>query len=500
MERIPGHIDPDSGAPSGRPGREHAHGPGGPAAYGIAPEALACIDILESDGGTAWVVGGYVRDLMLGRPSSDVDIAASSSAERSAALLHDAGWKVIPTGIRHGTITAISGSARVEVTAFRREGAYSDGRHPDAVEPADSIDEDLSRRDFTVNAMALHPRRGLKDPFGGLRDLKTGVIRTVGDPHARFAEDGLRILRCLRFASQLSFSIDGQTAHAAHECSSMLGRISAERLESELRKLICGEDAARVIREHYGVIAAFLPEIAPMAGLDQKSPYHCFDVLEHTVRTMELLPADPELRYAALFHDMGKPRTMTVDENGRGHFYGHPEESEKMAGEIARRLRLPKREAARICSLVRLHDETLHATEKSIRRMMARLDGDEGLFRKLIALKKADALTHAPGHTERAAEMDGTAQLLDAMSARSRVFKRSDMAINGKDLMELGVQQGPELGKLLAVLFDDIVEARIGNDRGALMERATQLLSLDPQITGGDAAVLGSKAPHGGAR
>ncbi len=444
---------------------------------GLSTEAAACISALERDGQTAWAVGGCVRDMLLGRTPSDFDIATSAPVEHAVQLLESDGWAVIATGLRHGTITAVSNGTAIEVTTYRLDGTYSDGRHPDSVAFTDSIDDDLERRDFTINAMAFHPQRGFKDPFGGIADLERGIIRAVGNPQQRFNEDGLRILRCLRFASQLSFAVESETIQAARALAASTSLLSPQRVESEIRKLVCGENAGGVISEHYGIIGCTIPEIVPMAGLEQRSPYHCFDVLEHTLRTMAATPPEPDLRYAALFHDMGKPDTMTIDEQGRGHFYAHPERSEAMAAAIMDRLRFAKHESSRIRLLVRFHDASLHATERSIRRMMAQLGDDEGLLRKLIVLKRADALAHAPGHTDRAVEMDGVETLLDSMVARRQALKRRDLAICGTDLMQLGIGEGPAIGRMLASLFEDVVEERVENDRDALMEIARRKLA-----------------------
>ena len=437
----------------------------------IPPDARACIAALEAGGYSAWLVGGDVRDLCMGRRPSDADIATSAPVHTAADLLAKAGWKIIPTGVKHGTITALSPDGRLEVTTFRTEGDYADNRHPSSVRFVDSIDEDLARRDFTINAMALHPLHGLKDPFGGIEDARRGVVKAVGDPCQRFSEDGLRILRCLRFASQLSFSIDGDTLDAAAACAPSIANLSAERIEAEASKLLCGPDAARVILECHEILEFAIPGIEAMAGLDQRSPYHCFDVLEHTARVLGAVPPDPELRYAALFHDMGKPSCMTVDERGRGHFPDHPRRSEEMARSTMANLRCPRRTLEHVALLVREHDEELHATESSIRRMAARLGGDEELLRKLICLRRADALAHAPEHTGGAEEMAKTLEVLDSMDRASRVFKLSDLAITGADLKAAGMEEGPAIGAALSALFEDAVEGRIENDREALLRK-----------------------------
>ena len=323
--------------------------------------ALEAIARLRAAGFLAYLVGGCVRDTLLGRVPGDWDITTAALPEQVEAVF--AGERIIETGLKHGTVTVLLDGLPLEITTFRTEAAYSDHRHPDAVAFTPSLTEDLARRDFTINAMAwtLEKRgegldAGLQDPFGGQADLEKKLIRCVGDPHKRFEEDALRILRALRFASQLDFTIDPATAAAAHALRDTLALVSRERIAVELTKLLCGPAARRIIVEYWEILSVPLPELAPMAGLDQRNKHHCYDVLEHSAAAVEAVPPEKLLRWAALLHDVAKPACFTVDEAGRGHFYGHAKRGAPMAREIMTRLRFDKDTVNRVAQLVELHD------------------------------------------------------------------------------------------------------------------------------------------------
>ena len=277
---------------------------------------------LHDAGYEAYIVGGCVRDRIMGREPKDYDITTSALPEQTAAVF--AGERIIETGMKHGTVTVLLDGEPLEITTFRIDGTYSDSRHPDAVTFTPSLREDLARRDFTMNAMAYSSETGLVDPFGGQADIAAKYIRCVGDPDLRFREDALRILRALRFSSVLGFPIEPETDGAARYLCLLLKKISAERVFSELKQLLCGPDVRRVLLDYAGVLGAVLPEILPMQGFDQRNPHHCYDILEHTAAAVEAMPPEPALRLAALLHDVGKPECFFTDEDGVGHFYGHP--------------------------------------------------------------------------------------------------------------------------------------------------------------------------------
>ncbi len=300
------------------------------------PEPVKSIlKALEEHGHAAHCVGGCVRDSLLGREPGDWDVATSALPEETMALFPG---RAAPTGLRHGTVTVREGALPVEVTTFRTDGRYTDGRHPDSVAFTRSLRDDLSRRDFTVNAMGLDLRGTLTDPFGGQEDLKNRLLRCVGSPEGRFQEDALRILRGLRLAAVLGFSVEEETARALRACRKLLCGVAAERIQIEMTKLLCGPAAAEVLRGFSEVVGTVVPELLPMVGFDQHSRYHCYDVWEHTLHALSEVPAEPVLRWAVLLHDVAKPRCYTRDERG-GHFYGHPTVSAGMADAILRRLK-----------------------------------------------------------------------------------------------------------------------------------------------------------------
>ena len=362
------------------------------------PEAVReILEKLESAGYEAWCVGGAVRDLLLGREPGDWDAASSAPPE---AVLDLFGADALPTGLRHGTVTVKTAGGRgVEVTTFRCDGTYSDRRRPDRVTFTSSLEEDLARRDFTVNAIALSRRGELADPFGGRADLAGRVLRAVGEPERRFGEDALRILRGLRFASRLGFALETGTAAALRRCAPLLGEIAPERVREELTGILCGEHVLEVLLAYPDVLGAVLPEILPCVGFDQHSVYHCYDVWEHTARAAAAVPPVPVLRWAMLLHDLGKPDAFFLDAEGRGHFHGHWRKSVEHSRAILDRLRFDNHSRQTILTLVERHDCELPLSEKSVRRNLARY-GEEAL-RLLLEVKRADNLAQAEQYRDR---------------------------------------------------------------------------------------------------
>ncbi|MBQ1409720.1 MAG: HD domain-containing protein [Oscillospiraceae bacterium] len=456
----------------------------------IAAPALAreAISRLQAAGFPAYLVGGCVRDTLLGRTPGDWDITTAARPEQVEAVF--AGARVIETGRKHGTVTVLLEGLPLEITTFRTESGYSDHRHPDAVAFTPSLREDLARRDFTINAMAWSPEAGLTDPFGGQEDLEKKLIRCVGDPMQRFQEDALRILRALRFSAQLDFMIDPATAAAALTLRHSLALVSRERIAVELTKLLCGPAARRILVEFWEILAVPLPELAPMAGLDQRSKYHCYDVLEHSAAAVEAAPPEPLLRWAALLHDVGKPGCFTLDEAGQGHFYGHPKRGAPMAREIMTRLRFDKGTVQRVATLVELHDYPIdppvegqnaeckpqnadairRAEERAVRKLIGRL-GEEDFFR-LLALKRADSLAHHPDCRGRVAVCARIAALAREILAQPPCFTVKDLAIDGNDLISLGYARGPEIGKTLNALLEGVLSGALPNERESLLAEA----------------------------
>lgn len=425
---------------------------------------------LEEAGHEAWCVGGCVRDTLLGRTPEDWDVTTSAQPEETMAVF---GGAAIPTGLRHGTVTVRVGEKRVEVTTYRVDGPYRDHRRPETVTFTRSLEEDLARRDFTMNAMALNLRGELRDPFGGREDLQRGLVRCVGEADRRFGEDALRILRGLRFAAVLGFDLDSDTGESIHRNRGLLREIAVERIQTELWKLLCGKNAAEILREFPDVLGVFWPELLPMVGFDQRNCHHCYDVWEHTLHALEASPPETEVRCAVLLHDIGKPRCFTVDEAGVGHFYGHGAISRELADPMLRRLKCSNQFRETVVRLVDWHDRNIPRTEKSIRRAL-RILGEEDL-RRLIAVKRADNLGQAPAYRDRQGELDKAEEILERLLAEDACFSLRQLAVNGRDLMELGLA-GPAVGRMLDTLLDAVVNGELPNEPAVLLNRVRQMM------------------------
>ena len=437
------------------------------------PEAIrAALERLEAAGYEAWLVGGCVRDRLMGAEPHDYDLTTSATPAEVEAVF--AGEKVIETGLAHGTVTVLLSGEPVEITTFRAESGYSDHRHPDAVAFTRSLRDDLARRDFTVNAIAMDARGTLCDPFGGQADLQAGIIRAVGDPDERFTEDALRILRALRFSAVLGFAIEPATAAAMERCRAQLAYVSAERVCAELTRLLCGQSVRPVLTAHVSVLGTVLPELLPMAGFDQRNYHHIYDVLEHTARVVENVPPAPRLRWAALFHDAGKPACFTLDEKGVGHFRGHAEASRELADGAMQRLKMDNATREAADRLIRFHDWPIEAEAPTVRRALRRL-GEDGL-RDLLALKRADNLAQNPAYWDRLETYDQIEALAAQIIAENQAFHLRDLAVNGNDLLALGFPPGPEMGQLLNRLLDEVINDRLPNEREALLAAAKKEL------------------------
>lgn len=424
---------------------------------------------LESAGYEAWCVGGAVRDMLLRHEPDDWDVTTNALPE---AVLELFAPHAVPTGLQHGTVTVtVDGGRSVEITTYRRDGRYLDNRRPESVEFTTSLREDLARRDYTMNAIALGLRGVMFDPWGGLDDLAAGVIRAVGDAEKRFCEDGLRIMRGLRFAARLGFIIEGKTSAAIHRCAPLLKNIAAERLYAEMTGLLCGRYAAPVLLEYPDVLGVFLPEILPCVGFDQRSKYHVYDVWEHTARAVEAAEPDPVLRWTMLLHDLGKPDTFTVDETGAGHFYGHFRESVRKAEAIMERLRFDHRSRQQILTLVERHDSELALSDRAVRRNLARY-GEETL-RLLLRVKRADNLAQAPEFRARQELIAQWEQLLDLEIASGRCFSLKQLAVKGNDLASLGMR-GKQIGDTLEELLALVIDEKLPNDRAVLLAYAKE--------------------------
>jgi len=419
---------------------------------GIPEHVKTILSRLEAAGHEAYCVGGAVRDRLLGRAPGDWDVTTSALPEEVSALFAP---HALPTGLRHGTVTVKpEGVPGVEVTTYRRDGAYSDCRRPDSVEFTASLEEDLARRDFTVNAMALDLRGALADPFGGGEDLKRGLLRAVGEPEKRFGEDALRILRGLRLAAETGFALEEDTAAAMRQKSHTLLHLAPERVFSELNRLLLARYVGRVLRQGHDVLSEVLPELEPMVGFDQHNYHHLYDIYEHTVRVVESVPPTPSLRWAALFHDVGKPETFTLDEHKVGHFYGHPKASEALAAKRMRELYAPGELQRSVAFLVRQHDVPFGDEERQVRRRLS--NWGEQRCRELLVLKKADCIGQGT-HPDYLRWYKETERQLNSILAEKQPLTVRDLCLNGYDLQFLGLSDA-EIGRMQRWLMSIVIE------------------------------------------
>lgn len=435
--------------------------------------ALSALEALEAFGYEAWIVGGFVRDALLGRPSNDIDIACDAHWAQAKTAFEAAGFVTHETGTKHGTITVIVEGEAIEVTTYRADGSYADGRHPKDVTYISSIEGDLARRDFTINALAYHPRRGLVDVYGGLDDLRQGLIRTVGIADKRFSEDALRILRGCRFMSQLGFRIESDTLSAmkSHKC--LLRRVSQERVTHEIEGLLLGDHAHDALMESIDVISFVMPELLAMKNCEQRTPYHIYDVWEHTAWVVQHTPPHRLERWAALLHDCGKPAASFIGPDGVGHFYGHAFVSVELGKNLLERFLIAPSLRDRILTLVKCHDDVIEAKPRAVKRALARLGGDAELFAALCNIKRADAMSQAPeciGRVELANDLE---QVLHEVLEQDQVFSLKQLAIKGGDILSLGVEPGPVVGDTLAACLDAVIDERIPNDRERLIAFAS---------------------------
>jgi tRNA nucleotidyltransferase (CCA-adding enzyme) len=443
----------------------------------IPAVARSLASVFDAAGYQCWLVGGAVRDLHLGRPLADLDIATEARPEDVARLFH----AVIPTGIRHGTVTVLYRGARFEVTTFRTEEGYSDGRRPDRVSFAPSILDDLSRRDFTINAMAWDlVRRRLEDPHDGRADLAAKLIRAIGKPDERFHEDGLRPLRACRFAAQLGFTIEPETMAAIPRALDVAARVSAERVRDEIVKMLASprpSDGFRLMHAT-GLLSLVLPELAACAGVAQ-GDLHCWDVLNHSLMSCDAAPPgnDPVLRLAALLHDVGKPAAAATAPDGRPTFHGHESLSRSIAAAVLERLRFPSAVTEAVAHLVGEHmfNYTEEWSDAAVRRLVARVG--EQHIEALIALRRADAAGMCPGNTD--AQPRSLAEFADhvrAVLGNAKALTVRELAVDGNAIMErLGLPPGPAVGAVLSQLLETVLDDPALNERGRLLDIAERV-------------------------
>lgn len=427
------------------------------------PRALAVADRLNQAGFLTVLVGGCVRDALLSVPPHDYDLATAALPQEVEQCFPN--LPCVETGLKHGTITVLSDGLPVEVTTFRKEGTYTDHRRPDQVEFTTDLAHDLSRRDFTVNAMAWGPG-GLVDPHGGRGDLERRLIRCVGDPDPRFTEDALRPLRGLRLAAQLDCSLEADTASAIRRHIPELSHVAWERISAEFLRLICSPGAGRVLLDFPEAAAQILPELGPCVGFQQKNPHHRYDVYTHSVKTLEAVPPSPALRLAALLHDTGKPPSFTLDGDGTGHFYGHPKLSAQLAERALERLRVDGAVKDRALTLIARHDLPVEASRPWVGRWLSRL-GEEVFF-DLMALKRADALACGIPADGREDVPLQALELARQLLAEHPCLTLKDLAVNGRDALAAGLE-GPAVGTALRSLLDRVAAGELENQREILL-------------------------------
>ena len=434
---------------------------------------LECLNALEAAGYPAYVVGGCVRDACLGLQPHDYDICTAAVPQQTEAVF--AGKKLVLAGEKHGTVGVVTAGGVVEITTFRTEGAYRDNRHPDWVKFVDSVEDDLARRDYTVNAMAYSPTRGFADPFDGRVDLESKVLRAVGDPVTRFQEDSLRILRGVRFAVKYGLTVDPATEDAMASQAQLMDNLAEERIFDELCKLlplVSAEDLCRFAP----ILGAVIPELQPMIGFDQHSPHHAYDLFTHTAHVTAGVSADLTLRWAALLHDTGKVATFTRDATGRGHFYGHAQKSAEIADGVFRRLKAPTALREQAVLLIGQHMALLTPDKKLLRRRISRLGWDT--LDKLLLLQEADMGGKGTGEGEELDVFPKIRAALAEIRAENACLTVKDLAVNGNDLLALGYQ-GKAIGETLNALLEGVLDETLPNERQALLDRAKQRVAND---------------------
>ena len=427
---------------------------------------LTCIRMLEQAGFTAYAVGGCVRDSLLGLMPHDYDLCTDAAPEEIARVF--SGYSLVRSGEKHGTIGVVMDHTVYEITTFRTEGGYRDSRHPDWVRFLPTVEEDLARRDFTVNAMAYSPAQGYIDPWGGREDLQNRILRAVGDPATRFTEDALRILRGVRFAVRYGLMPTHQTEQAMTTLSPLMEKLARERVYDELCKLLPLVTPQDLLR-FAPVLTAVIPELAPCVGFDQMNPHHIHDIFTHTAHVTGNIAPDPVLRWAALLHDVGKPVCFTLDETGCGHFLGHAKESARMAEEILRRLKAPTALREQVVLLIEQHMTLLPPDKKILRRRLGKL-GEQNL-RRLLALQQADHAATRPDRTD-SPEFAAVQTLIEELLQENACLTVRDLAIHGGDLLAMGFAPGPALGTCLSALLEQVQDEMLPNEKDALLSAA----------------------------
>ena len=429
---------------------------------------------LEEAGFEAYAVGGCVRDSVMGRQPNDWDICTDAVPEKVEEVF--SGMHIIETGLKHGTVTLMIDHVGYEITTYRTEGTYSDRRKPDYVTFVTSLRDDVKRRDFTVNAMAYNDTDGLRDYFGGIDDLNARIIRCVGNAEERFNEDALRILRAMRFAAVFDFDIEPETASAMHKLKELLSYVSAERIATELLKLLCGSGAAHILREFSDIIAEIIPEIRPSIGFDQHSKWHTYDVWEHTLHSIDASEPDTVIRLTMLLHDLGKPECFSCTD-GEGHFYDHAKSGERIAKTVLKRLKLSNEMISTVTTLVRYHDAYGQIGKKGMKRLVGKIGAENA--RRILKITYADMCGQAPDKRMlRIETIDNAARMLDEIELNNECVTVASLSVNGNDLMAVGLR-GREIGQALNAALDAVIEGEVKNNKEDLIQYIKKGMSAD---------------------
>lgn len=449
----------------------------------LPAQVMYILKQLENAGFEAYVVGGCVRDMMLGKEPKDWDICTDAKPQQVITIFGKS--NVFPTGLKHGTVTVVPTNGEgegYEITTYRVDGAYGDGRHPDEVSFTQSLEDDLARRDFTINAMAYNSYDGLQDPFSGRDDLEQKVIRCVGDPLARFKEDSLRILRGLRFSAQLGFSIEDETRSAMYMAMDDMKVLSNERIGKEVYGIVTGRYAAEVIEANKTLFFAAVPLLRATDGCQQNNQYHCGDVFEHTMEAMKNVYrchefpdewADEYVKFALLFHDIGKPVSKMTDALGHDHFYGHPARSAELAANALIQLRYSNKFRETVVELVENHAVEFTPSKSCARRLLNKF-GEEQV-KRLLKIRERDNRAHSELAYPRFENSIGFYKCFEEVLKEKSAFSLKHLAVNGRDLMTVGIEPGPQMGAILKTLLSDVIDG-CPNEKDLLLKRAKQLV------------------------
>ena len=432
--------------------------------FEIPRDADYILKLLEQHGFEAFVVGGCVRDSIIGRSPQDWDIATSATPQEVKNIFPS----TIDTGLKHGTVTVLINGHAYEITTYRIEGKYINNRKPEAVEFTNSLEADLSRRDFTINAIAYNPAKGLVDPFGGIDDIKGKQIKAVGNAEHRFEEDALRILRAVRFSAQLGYSIEMNTLEGIRKHCWLLNNISGERIRDELNKTLLANPMIFELLHNTGILKQILPELDICFETEQKHPYHIYNVGQHSLHAANNIKSNSLLRWTMLLHDIGKPTAHITDSNDIDHFYMHDKISADKAEQILQRLRFDNASIARIKKFILEHDRQIVANEKSVRKAIAAISVD--LFEDWLQIRLADIEAQNPDKaSERITKLNAIKAIYNKIIAEKQCLSLKDLAVSGKDLMDMGFPQGKKLGEVLQMLLDAVLEQPELNERDRLL-------------------------------